>query len=191
MKPLTQKHTARRPRLPIAGLGAAGVSALLLAGICQAQSAHKPPGPASPAPGESVWLAASDRTLDQMRGGFDLGSGLVVSFGIERSVSINGRLITSTSLQIGGLTGLTSPQAAALQQQLATQTLLVKNGQGNTVESGAVSVPFATYIQNSLNNQTLSSRTVIDATSNSMGIVKGLNLQATINEAIAQAIGTR
>ena len=188
MKRLTARNAARRS----ACMPVFGAIALLLAHVCQAQTATTRVSPAGTSPpAGSVWLAASDQTLDRLRGGFNLGAGLVVSFGIQRSVSINGQLITSTSYQLGELTSLTSPQAAALGQHLAAQTQVVRNGKGNTLESGTVTVPFGTYIQNTLNNQTLSSQTVIDATSNGMGIVKGMNLQVTISEAIAQALATR
>ncbi len=185
-----------RPTLQIAALRFGcmpifGLTALLLVSVCQAQTVTTQTTHARPSPTESIWLAASDQTLDRMRGGFDMGSGLIVSFGIHRTVLINGQLITSTSFQMGDLTALSSQQAAALGQHIATQTQVVQNGKGNTLAPGAVTVPFATYIQNTLNNQTIRSQTVIEATSNAMGIVKGLNLQATINEAIAQAIGTR
>jgi hypothetical protein len=183
-------------------LSTACLCVMLLAGVCQAQSrpvrAGRPAAVAPPVqptlkPGESLWLAASDRTLDRMRGGFDLGTGLMVSFGISRAVYINGQLITSTTFQVGDLISLTPPQAAALSQQISTQTQtqVVKNGPGNTVELNPGAVPLATYIQNTLNNQTIRNQTIIDATSNGMGLVKGLNLQATINEAIANALGTR
>jgi hypothetical protein len=180
----------------------AGMCVLLLATVCQAQtrparamkSTSPPPtSQITPRPGESIWITASDRTLDKMRGGFDLGAGLMVSFGISRAVYINGQLITSTTFQVGDLASLTPPQAAALSQQISTQTQaqVVKNGPGNTVEVNVGTVPLATYIQNTVNNQTIRSQTIIDATSNGMGMVKGMNLQATINEAIANAIGTR
>jgi hypothetical protein len=183
-------------------LCAGGLCVLLLATVCQAQT--RPARATKPAPaqatlevgqqpGESVWITASDRTLDKMRGGFDLGAGLMVSFGISRAVYINGQLITSTTFQVGDLASLTPPQAAALSQQISTQAQaqVVKNGPGNTVELNVGTVPLATYIQNTVNNQTIRSQTIIDATSNGMGMIKGMNLQATINEAVANAIGTR
>jgi hypothetical protein len=180
----------------------AGMCALLLASVCQAQprparamksTSLTPTSQITPKPGESIWITASDRTLDQMRGGFDLGAGLMVSFGISRAVYINGQLITSTTFQVGDLASLTPTQAAALSQQISTQTQaqVVKNGPGNTVEVNVGTVPLATYIQNTVNNQTIRSQTIIDATSNGMGMIKGMNLQATINEAVANAIGTR
>ena len=198
------KHT--RFRFAAARIGrrlpTVGLCVLLLATVCPAQTrparAMKPTPlvaatQAMPKPGESIWLAASDRTLDQMRGGFDLGTGLMVSFGISRAVYINGQLITSTTFQVGDLTRLTPLQAAALSQQISTQTQaqVVQNGPGNTVELNVGTIPLATYIQNTVNNQTIRSQTIIDASSNGIGMVKGMNLQGTINEAIANAVGTR
>jgi hypothetical protein len=165
-----------------------GLCALLMTGASQAQTDLTQP---LQAPKESVWLAASDRTLSQLRGGFDLGAGLVVSFGISRAVYINGQLVTSTSFQVGDITRLTAPQAAALGQQIAAQTQVVQNGPGNTLESGAGTVPLTTFIQNTLNNQTIRNQTVIQATSNGLSLVKNMNLQATINQAIANAVGNR
>ena len=171
-------------------LSIVGLCVLVLASVCQAQT------PRTLAPqhsNTSIWLAASDQTLDTMRGGFDLGTGLMVSFGVSRAVYVNGQLITSSTFQVGDLASLTPTQAAALGQQISTQAQaqVIKNGSGNTVELSTGSVPLATFIQNTVNNQTIRSQTIIDATSNGMGMVKGLNLQATISEAIANAIGTR
>lgn len=174
----------------------AAVCGLLLAGAGQAHS-RRPAQPALQpsqqqhqiAPGQGmVWLAASDRTLDKLRGGFDLGGGLVVSFGISRAVFLNGQLISSTSFDLGDITRLTGPQAAALGQQIVRQAQVVQNGPGNTVEPAAATVPLATYIQNTLNDQTLRNQTVIQASSSGLGVIRSMNLQATINEAIASAM---
>ena len=162
--------------------------ALLMAGASQAQTSLTQP---QQTPQESVWLTASDRTLEQLRGGFDLGAGLVVSFGISRAVYIGGQLITSTSFQIGDLSRLTPTQAATLGQQIATQTQVVQNGPGNTLEPGAGTVPLTTYIQNTLSNQTIRNQTVIQAHSNGLSMVKNLNLQSTINQAITDAVRNR
>ena len=171
-------------------LSTVSLCTLLLASVCQAQT------PQTLAPQQSdasIWLAASDQTLDTLRGGFDLGTGLMVTFGISRAVYVNGQLITSTTFRVGDLSSLTPTQAAALSQQIATQTQaqVVKNGPGNTMELHVGSAPLSTFIQNTLNNQSIRNQTIIDMTSNGMGIVKGLNLQATIDAAVADAIGTR
>ena len=246
-RPLHTHPTARCNHwLPV------GLCALLLTSAAQARSSVSPqlPEPDESEQG-SLWLAASDRTLDQLRGGFDLGTGLLVSFGISRAVFINGQLITSTLLQIGDLTKLTTAQAVALGQQIlaqpqivqnglgstpnpgpvtvpaalgqqvstqpqvvqnglgnppnsgalavpaalgqqgSTQTLVVQNGPGNTVDPGALNVPLATLIQNTLSNQIIRNQTVIQATSNGLGLVINMNLQATISQAIANAVGNR
>lgn len=170
----------KRSRGPLVAL-----CALLVAGACQAQSLSQPQ------PEESVWLAASNRTLDQLRGGFDFGAGLVVSFGISRTVHINDQLVTSTSFQLSDIAKLTPTQAGVLSQQLSTQGQVVQNGPGNTVDPAAITVPLATYIQNTLSNQAIRTQTVIQASTNGLGTLRNLNLQATINDAIANAIGNR
>jgi hypothetical protein len=133
----------------------------------------------------------SDRTLDGLRGGFDLGSGLMVSFGITRNVYINGELVNQTSLNLGQLAGLSSAQAAELGRQFGALNLVVQNGPGNSIAPEAMGAAFATLIQNSLNNQQIIQQTVINASSNALGLIKNLNTQATVNEALARAIGGR
>lgn len=170
---------AKRLRWPLGVLGA-----LLLASASQSQNLAPPPE-------QPMWLAASDHTLDQLRGGFDVGAGLVVSFGISRALFINGQLVTSTSFQVGDITKLTQAQAEALSQQLASQAQVVQNGPGNSVDAGAAVVPLAMYIQNTLNNQTIRNQTVIQATTSGLGLVKSMNLQATLNDSINNAIRNR
>lgn len=180
MKIMKKKSGISGKQWPIALL-----CALLMAGASQAQNLTSQPKE------DAIWLAASDRTLDQLRGGFDLGSGLVVSFGISRAVYVNGQLMTSTSFQVGDISRLTSSQAMALNQKIASQALVVQNGPGNTVDPGAATIPLATYIQNTLNNQTIRNQTVIQATTNSLGIMKNLNLQSTLNDSLTSAIRSR
>ena len=143
-----------------------------------------------PRPGR-VWLAASDESLSRIRGGFDLGSGLVVSFGISRAVYVNGQLSTSTLFQVSDLNRLNATQTATFSQLAGTKALVVSNGPGNALEAAAATVPFATYIQNTLNNQTIRNETVIQASSNGLGLIKNLNLQQSISDAITRAVGQR
>ena len=182
MRPPLRQNRLCRPRWPML----AALFTLLLAGASQAQSVTPQP-PQAPA----LWLAASNHTLDQLRGGFDMGGGLMVSFGVSRTVSINGQLVSATSFQVDGLSRLSPAQAATLGQQLSAQTQVVQNGPGNTVLAGAMTVPMALYVQNTLNNQTLQTQTVIQAASNGLSLVKNLNLQTTLNTAIADAIRNR
>ncbi|MDR3383416.1 hypothetical protein [Cupriavidus basilensis] len=68
------------------------------------------------------WKPVAQERLDDLRGGFDVGSGLQVSFGIERSVLINGALVVSTSLTIPDVSRITADQATRLAAALGIAT---------------------------------------------------------------------
>ena len=161
------------------------VCALIVSGACHAQNA-------APLSDESIWLAVSNHTLDQLRGGFDVGGGLMVSFGISRALFINGQVVTSTSFQVGDTSKLTAVQTDVLSKQISSQVQaqVVQNGTGNSVNGAAV-VPLAIYIQNTLNDQTIRNQTVIQATSNGLSLVKNLNLETTVNDALNNAVRNR
>lgn len=161
-----------------------GLCAAFLAGNCEAQHLE-------PQPENRTWLAVSNRTLDQLRGGFDVAPGLTVSFGVSRAVVVNGQLLASTSFQVDDMAGFTSAQArlAGLWPGLTPQ--VVQNGPGNTIAPGAAGIPLGIYVQNTLNQQTIHSETMIQATSSGLSMVKSLNLQATLNESINNAIRNR
>ena len=163
---------------------ALGLCVFLLSNSCQAQALARPAD-------ESLWLAASNHTLDSLRGGFDVGSGLMVSFGISRALYINGQLVTSTAFQVGDITKLTPAQAELISQQVFSQAQVVQNGPGNTVDTSAAIVPLAMYIQNTLNDQTIRNQTVIQATTTGLSLVKSMNLQGTLNDSINNAIRSR
>ncbi|NMM78627.1 hypothetical protein B2J86_17870 [Acidovorax sp. SRB_14] len=165
------------------------------------------PAVAAPPAQDAVWMAVADQTLDGLRGGFNMGDGLMVSFGISRAVFINGALITETSLNVGRVADLTPAQATQLSQKLETLSL-VQNGPGNSFASGpstTTSSPTATgptvtaiagattgtFIQNSLNNQQIRYQTIINASSNGLGMVRSVNLHGTLADAIQQSIGQR
>ncbi|MDM0023358.1 hypothetical protein [Variovorax saccharolyticus] len=134
-----------------------------------------------------TWMAVGDATLDRLRGGFDAGGGLMVTFGISRAVYINGGLVTQTTLNFGQLNNLNAAQAEQLSKQMAALNL-VQNGPGNTFAPQQAGTS-GTVIQNTLDNQHIMNRTVIDASSNSLGMIKNQNMQSTINDAVARAIG--
>lgn len=180
-----------------------------------------------------IWHAVSDRTLDTQRGGFSFGGGLEVSFGITRSVFINGELITETVLNIARVADITPAWAARLREELQSLTL-VQNGPGNTfvagtapatsppasaapasassnaptstagstagststnppptVTSAIVGAATGTVIQNTLNNQQILHQTIINATSNGLGMLRLSTLHSTLSEAIRQSVGVQ
>ncbi len=133
-------------------------------------------------------VAVSNKRLDAIRGGFDTGSGLLASFGIERAVYVNGNLVTSTSLYIPNIGQMSAEQASAL--AAATSTLSVQNGPGNTFDPAALTQTTAgTVVQNSLNNQSIQTLTTLNTTVNTLNLFKSLNLQSTLQSALINSLG--
>ncbi|KRC04046.1 hypothetical protein ASE11_02965 [Hydrogenophaga sp. Root209] len=153
----------------------------------------------------------SDRTLDTQRGGFFFGSGLEVSFGITRSVFINGELITETVLNIARVADITPAWVARVREELQSLTL-VQNGPGNTfvastapttspqtvaaatniaITTSIAGTATGTVIQNTLNNQHILHQTIINASSNGLGMLRLSSLHSTLSEAIRESVGLR
>lgn len=162
----------------------------IAAHLCDPADATEPAKHPTGEAAGAVWRTVSESQLDKMRGGFDIGSGLMVSFGITRAVYINGALTTETSLNLGQLDQLTPAQAAHIGSQLGTVNL-VQNGPGNTVQGGFTLQGPGTIVQNTLNNQNINVQTMINASSNGLGIIKGINTTRTITDALAGAVGAR
>jgi len=140
----------------------------------------RPPGPPRSLLDETQ-LALNSRSLDAIRGGYSGINGLQVFFGIERSVYVNGALVTTTSLNLSG-----QGQPVGGGQSLA----LIQSGAGNSVAPQLL-LPSAmpgTVIQNTLNDQRIQALTVINATVNSMQVLRSLNLQTTIRESITDSL---
>ena len=135
-----------------------------------------------------LWTAVEDSTLASMRGGFDFGNGLSVSFGIERAVTINGALVSSTTINVGDLARVTPEQAAMINRQAAAINL-VQNGSGNiaTLTGSDLATP-GTVIQNTLNNQNIQTQTIINASSNALGMIKMLNTLGALRDALGNSV---
>ena len=148
------------------------------------------------------WVALNDPLLDTLRGGFDFGNGLRVSFGFVRTVAINGDLVRRTSFNFPDLKSITPDQARSAGEALA-QAGVVQNGRNNVVVSNDTAalakvsvatepaVAAATIVQNSLNNQRISSLTEINTAVNSMGMIKNMNAQLALKEALLGTLGVR
>ncbi len=125
--------------------------------------------------------------LDKTRGGFDLPSGLAVSFGIDRAVYVNGNLVTQTSFNIPDIAHMTGAQAAAL--AAANSTTVVQIGQGNSVDPSILNQGMgATVIQNTLNGQHIQNMTTINTSVNSLNAFRTLNQFQGLQSAL-QTIG--
>lgn len=179
-------------RIPFARTGL-GLCLWLAAASVMTPAQAAGPGPDdadTPRASAGVWMTVGNETLDSMRGGFDPGNGLLVSFAITRAVYINGSLVTQTTLDFSHLTDLTAAQSTQLGKQLASMNL-IQNGPGNTAQALPNGASVGTIVQNTLNNQQIRSQTVIDASSNSLGMMKNLNTLGSLNSALNAAIGSR
>ena len=149
-------------------------------------------------------VAVLDNALDRVRGGFVTPS-LNIAFGIERAVYINGSLVTTTSLNISDLGHVTTNSSAnanstsgAGSKQVSPGTLaLIQSGAGNSVAGGAFSTGAAaglsanaigTVVQNTLDGQKIQNVTVINATANSLGVLRGLNLQNALRSSLIDSL---
>jgi hypothetical protein len=139
-------------------------------------------------------LALSEGKLDQVRGGFLADNGMQISFGIERAVYINGNLVTTTSLNVSDLGKVTVGQksggsVADLTSAIQGGTTVIQNGAGNSFVTGPVSAAsLGTIVQNTLNDQKIQSLTLVNATVNSLQVLKSLNFQSSLQSALIDSL---
>ncbi|WP_321818742.1 MULTISPECIES: hypothetical protein [unclassified Paraburkholderia] len=139
--------------------------------------------------GAADLVAVSESRLDDMRGGFDLPSGLVVSFGVSRAAFVNGNLVAQTSFNIPDIANMTAQQAQMLAS--ANTGALLQVGPHNSVQQGALPALTGSVIQNSLSDQQIQALTTINAGVNSLGAFKAMNFLSTMNSALAGAVRPR
>jgi hypothetical protein len=138
---------------------------------------------ANPFGGERI--AVADSSLEQVRGGFVTES-LNISFGIERAAYVNGVLVTSTSLNVSDLGRVTARGTTSLDSGTLA---LVQSGAGNMVSAGSISPgSIGAVVQNTLDGQKIQNVTVINATVNSLGILRGLNLESSLRGAVLDSL---
>ncbi len=144
---------------------------------------------ADPAWASADVVTVSESRLDDMRGGFDLPSGLVVSFGVSRAAFVNGNLVAQTSFNIPDIANMTAQQAQMLAS--ANTGALLQVGSHNSVQQGALPALTGSVIQNSLSDQQIQALTTINAGVNSLGAFKAMNFLSTMNSALAGAVRPR
>jgi hypothetical protein len=175
---------------------------LLAHGLAPATAADAAPAVAVPADGRGPlpeqaaadpadgWLPLPDHALEQARGGFDLGNGLLVSLGVERLISINGNLVASSNFSIADVTKLSGAEALRAGAALAALTL-VQNGPGNVFLPGGMDQAGALVIQNSANDQLIRSQTTISTTVNSLSLLKTLQFEGALRDALSNVVGPK
>lgn len=131
----------------------------------------------------------SDGRLAMVRGGFDLGGGLVASFGIERAIYINGNLTARVSVDIPDLARIDSAQAAAL-ATLANGATLIRNGSGNFVDPASFNrATGAIVIQNTLDSQQIQALTTLNTTVRNLGQFASINVANSLQQALIRSRG--
>lgn len=137
------------------------------------------------------WVAVSDEALGAQRGGFEVASDLRVSFGMIRTVTLNGDLVHATSFSLPDVARIT-PDQARLASMAMAEAGLVQVGGGNRVPVDALAqVPSGTIIQNSLNNQNIQTMTVINTGVNSLALFKSINIQSVLSDALLGPLTVR
>jgi len=128
-------------------------------------------------------------TLDGARGGFEIAGGLSVALGIERVVSVNGEIMSRTNIAIPDLAAMTADQARLAQDALGAARMIQIGG--NNFAAADLNLPNgATLVQNTLDNQAISSVTTITSAVNSMSLLKDMNFQSTIRDSVVRSPGT-
>lgn len=136
------------------------------------------------------WHRVGSEKLATMRGGFTTAAGLSLSLGIERLVSINGEVVSHTNFQIANVGNISGDEARRAHDAINSVNL-VQNGPNNFAVGDPLSAGRGTFVQNSLNGQTISSQTIISLSVNSMSLLKDLNFQGGLRDATIRAIGTQ
>lgn len=131
------------------------------------------------------WVPLAPATLDGMRGGFQLPSGLLLSFGIERVAWVNGEMVSYLSISIPDIANITPAQAQELSK--LAQAQLVQVGPGNTftgIGNGGL------VIQNTLDGQDIRAQTTLDISVNTLGLFQALNAGDALRNAGLTAPGS-
>lgn len=163
--------------------GRLGIAVLLVA-MAWPCTAADPAGTATGSLGPE-WVAVAPERLERMRGGFELPSGLALSFGIERVVYVNGDLVATASVHIPDIARMTAAQAQGLAEM--NQGMLVQVGGGNTFNpSTAIN---GVVIQNTLDEQDIRSLTTLNVGVDSLGMFQQLNANAALQDALNTAAG--
>ena len=150
-----------------------------------------PPRQITPKKALDHWNAVDAGVLDDMRGGFDTSLQLKLSFGIERAVYLNGALVTTTTFNLPDVGSTRREDPTSLSVASGSVSLL-QNGPGNSFALSPTASPLAaTVIQNTLNNQSIQGVTTINASVNSLEMLRATGLQSLIRDGLSNAIVPR
>jgi hypothetical protein len=167
----------------IAGFAA---SCALAVGACLPISAMGQDSAQTPRPLGREWVPVDPARLAGMRGGLMMPSGMVLSFGIERLVYVNGQLVASANLQIPDLGRVTADQASAL--AAINQGRVVQIGEGNRIDPGASGN--ALVIQNTLDGQAITALTTLNVGVGTLATLQEINSFDALRSALIASPGS-
>ena len=131
------------------------------------------------------WQPVDPARLAQMRGGFQMPSGMMLSFGIERVVFLNGELTARIAVQIPDVARITPEQAQALAD--FNRGMVVQIGEGNRFDPAQVAGGLV--IQNSLDDQDIRTLTRIEVGVDTLGSYQILYVNGALTDALIRAPG--
>nr|WP_298151098.1 hypothetical protein [uncultured Pseudoxanthomonas sp.] len=131
------------------------------------------------------WRPVDPARLAQMRGGFQMPSGMMLSFGIERVVFLNGELTARIAVQIPDVARITPEQAQALAD--FNRGMVVQIGEGNRFDPAQVAGGLV--IQNTLDDQDIRTLTRIEVGTDTLGAYQNLNANGALTDALIRAPG--
>jgi len=123
-------------------------------------------GPATAQGPPEGWAPAPEARLEEARGGFESGNGLLVALGVERMVEVNGVVVARNRVELADVARL-----------------------ANAPDAAAALAPM--LVQNNTNGQLIRSLTTIDLTVNALSTLKGLNLEGNLRQALSNVIVPR
>jgi hypothetical protein len=135
------------------------------------------------------WEPVDSETLDDLRGGFEIVSGLKASFGVERAAYVNGELVAKYSVNIPDIAAMTAEQATALNEAM-NSVVLIQNGPDNSFDLADVA-PGSTVIQNTLSDQHIVTMTTINADVSSLAVLRDVAAQESLQLALNRVVGAR
>jgi hypothetical protein len=122
--------------------------------------------------------------LDEARGGIDMGEDFSVSIGITRTGSINGIEQYSNAMYLEDLTRATGSGVPP-----SFDPVVLQSGPGNLIALDTVnglSPNVSTIIQNTLDNQVISTQTIMDISlQNVSTVMQGLSGAQVVSESLS------
>ncbi|MET1162967.1 MAG: hypothetical protein ABWY48_10560 [Pseudoxanthomonas sp.] len=154
-------------------------------GVCAPFPAAGQERPEAPPHFGAEWIPMDPARLAELRGGLMMPSGILLSFGIERLVYVNGQLIASATVQIPDLARMTTEQANAL--AAISEGRVIQIGEGNRIDSTAGGN--ALVIQNTLDGQNINALITLNVGVGTLGMLQELNSYDALRSALITSPG--